>query len=124
MLRMTLPVLAFVAVLTATAPPAGAHGGDTTLVHACVHQLTKAVRIVGVNAGCPLPEVARHWSIAGPAGPAGPAGAPGLRGATGQPGPAGAAGPQGAAGPAGAIGASGPVGPAGPAGATGRTGLQ
>src|SRR5687768_13682214 len=83
---------ALVAVTLSLPGLAAAHGGDTSLVHACVHSLTKAVRIVGVNATCVLPEVARHWSIAGPTGRQGPRG---LQGVAGPVGPAGAPGAAG-----------------------------
>ena len=49
---------------------ADAHGGDPSLVHACVG-LTKYVRLVDPNGNCRSTETARHWSIAGPQGPKG-----------------------------------------------------
>lgn len=92
--------------------PAYAHDGDSNpnVVHACIQQGSKQVRIVGVNGACTNSESAAHWAITGPAGPPGPAGAAG---------PAGEQGPGGPAGPAGlngTDGAEGPVGPQGPAG--------
>lgn len=78
--------LAFVGLagglLAALAPAtASAHGGDASLVHACVVNGVGLVRIVGPNQNCSFLETARHWSITGPQGPPGPQG------------PAGAAGP-------------------------------
>jgi hypothetical protein len=52
---------------------AAAHGGDTTVVHACVKD-NGNVRIIGASEDCKAQETAQHWSITGPAGPAGPAG--------------------------------------------------
>jgi len=81
-------------VLTLLAAPllpllAEAHGGDASLVHACVHQSSAQVRIVGPNDNCKSQETAAHWSTAGAPGPQGPAG------------PQGPQGPQGPAGPSG-----------------------
>lgn len=101
-----------------------AHGGDTSMIHACVSQggpgdnddddrRPGRVRIVGPNDPCRGRETAVHWSILGPQGPQGPQGPPGPQGAAGAQGPAG---PQGAAGPTGAEGPQGPAGAAGPAG--------
>jgi hypothetical protein len=59
-----------------------AHGGDTSLVHACVHN-NGGVRIVGPSDNCNTPEIARHWSIAGPIGPQGPQGPQGIQGPPG-----------------------------------------
>jgi len=41
-----------------------ADGGDTTLIHGCVNNNTKATRIVGANANCQNNENARHWPTA------------------------------------------------------------
>ena len=41
-----------------------ADGGDTTLVHGCVNNNTKATRIVGANANCQNNETTRHWPTA------------------------------------------------------------
>jgi hypothetical protein len=61
-----------------------AHGGNATLVHACISNLLKTVRIVGPNDNCLAKlETAMHWSIAGPTGPQGP------QGIQGPPGPGG-----------------------------------
>jgi hypothetical protein len=58
---------------------ASAHGGDATLVHACINNNSGGVRIVGPNQACLHNETARDWSIQGPTGPAGPSGSAGLR---------------------------------------------
>ncbi|MFH0352091.1 MAG: hypothetical protein ACHBMF_09220 [Chromatiales bacterium] len=74
-----------------------AHGGDASLVHACIGNRAfnqGITRIVGPNASCLAVETPRHWAVQGPAGTPGPAG------------------PEGAAGPAGPQG--GPAGPPGP----------
>jgi hypothetical protein len=41
-----------------------ADGGDTTLIHGCINNNTKATRIVGANANCQNNETARHWPTA------------------------------------------------------------
>ena len=77
-----------------TLPPASAfaHGGDASVIHACVHQSSQQVRIIGPNDACKSQETAVHWAIAGAPGPQGPAGPQG---------PPGPQGPQGPAGPSG-----------------------
>ncbi|MGH8577347.1 MAG: formylglycine-generating enzyme family protein [Gammaproteobacteria bacterium] len=79
--------------LAGPAAPVYAHGGDTTLVHGCVGNTIKLVRIVGANTACTSQETPQHWSITGPPGPIGPAGPQGLQGPGG---PAGPPGPPGA----------------------------
>jgi hypothetical protein len=114
-----------------------AHDGDSNpaVVHACVQQSSKQVRIVGVNGACSNSETTAHWAISGPQGPAGlkarpvwrprgcreqlvngPAGPlrdqpdlPGRRESRDPP----ADGPPGLNGADGAQGATGPAGPAG-----------
>jgi hypothetical protein len=83
-----------VAVAAATLLVLG-HGGDSSLVHACVNDSTGLVRIVGPQQTCQKNETARHWGIQGPAGAAGP------QGPVGEPGPPGAPGTPGAPGPEG-----------------------
>src|SRR5829696_6701637 len=97
------------------APLAEGHEGnsDPNAIHACVNNVTKLARIVGVNGTCltsppPSAEAAVHWYIVGPTGP---------QGATGATGPQGPIGPQGVPGQTGPAGAIGPAGPAGPQGA-------
>lgn len=110
----------------------GAHGGDTTSVHACVAR-DGTLRIIAPTGTCKSSETALDWSITGPQGPIGPIGPTGSTGSTGATGPigltgatgsTGAQGPQGAAGPAGPQGAAGPAGPQGLQGATGPQGPQ
>jgi hypothetical protein len=68
----------------ATASPLFAHGGDKNVVHACIGNLLKVVRIVGPNEGCHYRlESPLHWSITGPAGPQGPQGLQGPAGPAG-----------------------------------------
>jgi hypothetical protein len=98
---------------------ASAHGGNTALIHACVHDDTGDVRIVGANQGCRRTESPLHWNKRGRRGPRGPAGATGATGAEGATGPQG---PQGDTGPRGFDGATGATGSTGATGATGDTG--
>jgi hypothetical protein len=97
---------------------ASAHGGDPSLVHACVNNGSNNVRIVGASQGCLNSETARHWAITGPQGPAGPTGPQGPAGPQGD---TGLQGPQGTTGPQGPQGTTGPQGPQGATGATGAT---
>lgn len=115
---MTLSaVVAVVAILLAPSL-ARAHAGnsDPEVVHACIGNLTKIVRVVGPNGAClsapgQLAETPAHWAIAGAPGPPGPVGP------AGEPGQPGAPGPQGNSGPQGVPGSPGPMGPIGPSGA-------
>lgn len=77
--RLTLPgVMSALGVLLSTATMAGADGGDTSVIHACVNNRTGVTRIVGVDDACKIVgEHAVHWSIVGPQGPPGPEGSPG-----------------------------------------------
>ena len=84
-------VLGATVLLTGTCI-AWAHGGDATLVHACIDNSTRIVRIVDPNDDCQRHETAQHWSIQGPAGPVGPQGLQGVPGAHGAPGAPGAPG--------------------------------
>lgn len=79
------PALVVVTIILACVLIYG-HGGDTTLIHACVKNSGGAVRIVGANDSCNSNETPIHWSIAGP---------PGAQGPQGVPGPPGPAGPEG-----------------------------
>jgi hypothetical protein len=124
-----LAVMMVGALAAATlATSAFAHGGDGSVIHACIHKQTREVRIVPPKKQCKASEKAKHWAIRGPEGPAGADGATGPAGADGATGPAGAdgatgpAGADGTTGPAGADGATGPMGPTGPAGADGADG--
>lgn len=78
-----------------------AHGGDVTLIHACVTSRTGAVRIVGATTTCDVRETSLDWSIQGP------------KGDKGDKGDMGFAGPQGSQGPQGVQGPAGPQGPQG-----------
>ncbi len=88
-------VAAAAAIAIATSVAAWGHGGDPALVHGCVQQSSRIVKIVGADEACPPSYEALDWSITGPPGPAGPAG------------PAGPQGPEGPQGPAGPSGVSG-----------------
>ena len=79
------PLLIGLALVVVLAVPAlvDAHGGDATLIHACVQQATQQVRIVGPNDPCRSTEIAVHWSIAGGPGTQGPRGLQGPRGPSG-----------------------------------------
>lgn len=76
----------WVTILALVACPAGAgaHAGNNsaTVVHACVNNLTKMVRIVGVTGVCMtvgmMAETAQHWDIVGPRGPQGAPGPSGI----------------------------------------------
>ncbi len=83
-------LLAFLAMLGPVT--AEAHGGDASVIHACVHRSSQQVRIVGANDGCRRPEIAVHWSSSGAPGPQGPQGP---QGPVGPPGPQGAPGSTG-----------------------------
>ena len=71
-----------VASLLIAGSPALAHGGDTSIIHACVDSEEDGETfIVGPNDLCdPEDEVAVHWSITGPQGPTGPSGPSGPAG--------------------------------------------
>jgi len=76
-----------------------AHGGndDPTAEHACIGNVSRVVRIVGVSGACitspPLvAEMPAHWNVQGPAGPRGATGANGTNGANGKDGKDGANG--------------------------------
>jgi hypothetical protein len=101
-----------------------AHGGDTSLIHACVNKLNRSVKIVSATTNCPLGYFALHWSIKGPKGDTGATGLMGPQGPQGEPGTVGLQGPQGDIGPAGPQGIQGDTGPAGPQGLTGPQGIQ
>jgi hypothetical protein len=69
-----------------------AHGGDVTLIHACVNNRTGAVRIVNAATTCDAnKETALDWGLQGPKGD---------RGDTGDVGPMGPEGLPGKTGPA------------------------
>jgi len=107
MIRFTVGATVLAVALTVAGLVTWAHGGDPTLVHACVNNSNGVVRIVSPNLSCQPNETARHWAIEGPAGPRGPAG------------PVGPIGPQSIPGLPGEPGAQGPPGPTGPEGPPG-----
>ena len=80
-------------VLLAIPTVASAHAGnnDPNVVHACIGNVSKNVRIVGVSGSCisspaALAEAPAHWDIQGPPGAPGTDGLNGLPGAPGTPG--------------------------------------
>lgn len=111
----------------------GAHGGDSRLIHACVHDRIGVVKIATPDESCPSGWTALDWNFRGRPGTSGTAGPPGPQGQTGEPGAAGSAGlagnqgqsgSDGGAGPTGPAGVSGPAGPAGPQGSEGPAGAS
>src|SRR4051794_40293305 len=50
------------ALILASVTTAGAHGGDTSLVHSCVSKKDGSLRIVGANHGCSKGETPLDWS--------------------------------------------------------------
>jgi hypothetical protein len=58
------------------------HGGDATLIHACVAK-DGTIRIVGATVTCRGQETALDWNITGPQGLPGQNGAPGAQGPRG-----------------------------------------
>lgn len=89
-----------------------AHGGNTTLIHACVSNSSGEIKIVGANTNCPSNYRALDWNIQGPAGQQGPIG------------PVGPVGPEGPMGPQGLQGEQGPQGLQGLPGPAGISGLE
>jgi|SRR5436309_4376265 len=122
-----VPVIAFALLGIIMAPASvSAHGtnNDPNLIHACVNNITKIIRDVGLSGTCvtspPVAaETAEHWAIVGPAGAQGAVGSQGPQGPAGPIGPQGSIGPQDSEGPQGATGPQGPAGPAGPQGPRG-----
>jgi hypothetical protein len=116
----------------ALVPLAQAHGGDPSMIHACIGK-GGAVRIVSPSVPCPRYWTPLHWRVSGARGGAGPAGPEGPAGASGTSGPQGPQGPQGPRGEAGSAaakgepgpqGLQGEIGPAGPQGPAGPAGPQ
>ena len=64
----TLTVLvAFIAgIIGGRVGSASAHGGDISLIHACVKDKAGDVKIVGANSNCPTGYGPLHWNIMGP----------------------------------------------------------
>jgi hypothetical protein len=87
-MRWTIFATAF--ALWAIPTIASAHGGnnDPNVVHACIGNVSKVARIVGVSGSCiPAPhvlaETAAHWAMQGAQGVAGSNGTNGINGANG-----------------------------------------
>lgn len=83
-------MLAAVIALLAIPAIASAHGGnnDSNMIHACIGNISKIARVVGVGGSCiPGPpllgETPAHWPRVQGAGPAGPKGDQGDQGAPG-----------------------------------------
>jgi collagen triple helix repeat protein len=107
---------------TVTAGVALADSSQTSVIHGCVNDFTRVLRI---SDRCTKFEQPISWDqsgspgLPGPSGPAGPAGSQGPAGPSG---PAGSQGPSGPAGPSGATGLTGSTGASGPAGSQGPSG--
>ena len=101
-----------------------AHGGNTSLIHACVSNSSGEIKIVGANANCPSNYRALDWNIQGPAGQQGPIGPAGPVGPVGPIGPQGLQGERGLQGEQGPQGLSGQQGIPGPAGISGLEVVQ
>jgi len=82
---LTLVMVIVLGSVTATL----AHGGDLSLIHACVNKNSGSIRIVGANSTCSSKENPLDWGIIGPAGPQGPKGDQGIQGVQGPQGLAG-----------------------------------
>ena len=102
----------FVGASMATIVGVSAHGGDTTLIHACVGS-AGGVRIVDASAACKTNETAIDWNVQGLKGDKGD---PGLQGPKGDQGDPGVQGPKGDQGDPGVQGPKGDQGDTGPAG--------
>jgi hypothetical protein len=76
------------------------HGGDTSLIHACVAK-DGTIRIIGANVTCKGNETALDWNIQGPQGLPGSQGIQGIQGIQGPPGDDGEDGATGETGPRG-----------------------
>jgi len=103
--RAAMSIVGAACVVLGLSSRAAAHAGDDdpNHVHACIGNVSKIVRVVGVSGACitsppVVAETPAHWSIQGP---------PGVPGATGAPGAPGAAGPQGLPGTNGLNGLNG-----------------
>ena len=115
-----LVVLHVVLISLVSVTLASAHGGNTSLIHACVSNSSGEIKIVGANSNCPSNYRALDWNIQGPAGQQG---AQGQQGPIGPVGPAGPVGPTGPMGPQGLQGERGLQGEQGPEGLPGQQGI-
>jgi hypothetical protein len=98
------------------------YAASSDVLHACVQQASRQVRLVGDAEPCRPNETRVEWNIAGPGGPAGPPGATGPAGPEGPAGPQGLRGFIGPMGPQGIPGTQGPQGPQGMQGPPGPAG--
>jgi Collagen triple helix repeat (20 copies) len=120
-LKTISSILFFMLVLTAQAAWPHAGNNSSTVVHACILNNTKFVRIIGVNDYCKSYEIATHWNTQGAKGDRG---LQGIQGAVGRQGVQGTAGIQGVQGLKGDRGDAGVQGIAGVNGVDGRQGVQ
>jgi hypothetical protein len=60
-------VSVFVLALAVITPAVYTHGGDATLIHACVNKSSGEIKIVGANASCKNNETALDWPSTSPA---------------------------------------------------------
>lgn len=60
---------AFLLALAGVTPAVYAHGGDPTLIHACVNKSSGEVKIVDANASCKQHETAVDWATTSNAAP-------------------------------------------------------
>lgn len=69
-MRMRLLTIAAVLALLAIPTLVSTHAGnnDPNVVHACIHNASNIVRIVGVTGSCLPGETPAHWDIQGPPG--------------------------------------------------------
>ncbi|MEZ5319223.1 MAG: hypothetical protein R2752_17615 [Vicinamibacterales bacterium] len=93
---------------------------NTSVIRACVHDRTGALRLVDRGERCGRSEHPIEWNQQGPQGPRGKDGERGSRGPRGLRGPAGPSGRVGTPGPQ---GEPGPMGPQGPQGEPGPAGV-
>ncbi len=128
---MKWSTLAVALVFAAVPGIASAHAGndDPDMVHACVGNVSKIVRIVGVSGTCIsgppiIAETPAHWPLVEETGPQGPKGDPGPPGLPGIPGAQGLQGPQGDQGPQGPRGIPGVNGVNGKDGINGTNGTN
>ncbi len=105
-------------VLTAQAAWSHADNNSSSVVHACIFNTAKFVRIIDANDSCKGYEIATHWNVQGPKGDRG------LQGIQGAAGTHGLKGDRGDAGIKGVSGVNGADGRQGAAGIKGIQGIQ
>ena len=89
--RLSTVAVALAVLAIPTVARAHAGNNDANVVHACVGNVSKIVRVVGVSGSCivsppVLAETVAHWDIRGPQGAAGINGTSGANGTNGAPG--------------------------------------